>query len=145
MDLLLVNLKLMGWIENDLTVLPQYCQLISKACKVPLPKNYPVVGDDAFRTGTGVHAAAVIKAEKKGDAWLADRIYSGVPAGLFGLSQKIEIGPMSGLSNVIYWLKKHGYEPGEALAQEIFNSAKGSNRLLEDREIHEFVKKYEKR
>ena len=40
-----------------------------------------MVGSDAFETGTGVHAAAVIKAFRKGDAWLADRVYSGVPAG----------------------------------------------------------------
>ncbi|MGH7563391.1 MAG: LeuA family protein, partial [Gemmatimonadota bacterium] len=98
MDLLLVNLNLLGWIETDLSPLPEYCRLIAAATGVPLPANYPVVGEDAFRTGTGVHAAAVIKAEKKGDAWLADRIYSGVPAGLVGRRQAIEIGHMSGRS-----------------------------------------------
>ncbi|MEW6742233.1 MAG: LeuA family protein [Planctomycetota bacterium] len=142
MDLLLVNLKLLGWIENDLKVLSQYCNLISLVCKVPLPKNYPVVGADAFRTGTGVHAAAVIKAQKKGDAWLADRIYSGVPAGLFGLAQKIEVGPMSGLSNVVYWLEQRGYEPTDALAEAVFKKAKEMNRLLEDREILAIVEQH---
>ena len=135
MDLLLVNLKLLGWIERDLTRLGEYCRVVSEACGVPIPKNYPVVGADAFETGTGVHAAAVIKAFRKGDAWLADRVYSGVPAGEFGLRQRIRIGPMSGRSNVIYWLEEQAIEPEEPVVERIFQAAKGSNRLLEDDEI----------
>ena len=89
MDLLLVNLKLLGWLDRDLTKLADYCLAVSDATGVPIGKNYPVVGSDAFETATGVHAAAVIKAYRKGDAWLADRIYSGVAAGEFGFKQKI--------------------------------------------------------
>ncbi|KAA3598691.1 MAG: 2-isopropylmalate synthase, partial [Calditrichaeota bacterium] len=48
LDILLVNLKLMGWIDNDLTILPEYCKTISKVCKVPVSVNYPVFGHDAF-------------------------------------------------------------------------------------------------
>jgi 2-isopropylmalate synthase len=135
MDLLLVNLKLLGWIDRDLSRLGEYCQVASEACGVPIPKNYPVVGTDAFETATGVHAAAVIKAFRKGDAWLADRVYSGVPAGDFGLRQRIRIGPMSGRSNVIFWLEEHSLEPTEPVVQRIFDAAKHSNRLLEDEEI----------
>ncbi len=142
MDQLLVNLKLMGIIDNDLTKLKQYCETVSEAVGVPIPVGYPVVGADAFRTGTGVHAAAVIKALKKKDVWLADRVYSGVPAGEFGLSQKIEVGPMSGLSNVHYWLSSRGYPVNEDLAQAIFQAAKDSNRLLEDSEVEAIVNKY---
>jgi 2-isopropylmalate synthase len=134
-DLLLVNLKLLGWIERDLTALGTYCRVASEALGRPVPENYPVVGQDAFETATGVHAAAVIKAFKKGDAWLADRIYSGVPAGDFGFRQAIRIGPMSGKSNVIFWLESHGVEPTEARVERIFGAAKESNRLLEDGEI----------
>jgi len=134
-DLLLVNLKLLGWIDRDLTALGAYCRLASQALGRPVPDNYPVVGRDAFETATGVHAAAVIKAFKKGDAWLADRIYSGVPAGDFGFRQAIRIGPMSGKSNVIFWLETHGVEPTEARVDRIFGAAKESNRLLEDGEI----------
>ena len=139
MDLLLLNLKLMGWIDNDLTKLPQYCQAVSRYCKVPLPKNYPAFGDDAFRTGTGVHAAAVIKAKKKGDDWLADRIYSGVPAGMFGLHQKIEVGHMSGESNVVFWLESRGIEPRRDLVKKIFDMAKQCDGLLRDEEIMALV------
>lgn len=142
MDLLLVNLKLMGVIDNDLTKLRDYCLAVSEAVGVPIPPGYPVMGADAFRTGTGVHAAAVIKAIKKKDTWLVDRVYSGVPAGMFGLEQKIEVGPMSGLSNVHYWLSSRGYPVREELAQAIFEAAKDSNRLLEDSEIETIVKKY---
>jgi isopropylmalate/homocitrate/citramalate synthase len=136
LDLLMVNLELMGWIDHDLTSLPKYMAYVSKVTGVPLVDQYPVFGRDAFRTGTGVHAAAIIKAKKKGDEWLADRVYSGVPAGLFGLQQIIEVGPMSGLSNVIYWLSSHGYPQEESLTKELFGLAKSSSRILTDAELH---------
>ncbi len=135
-DLLMVNLKLLGWIDNDLHSLPEYVKFVSRATDVMLTDQYPVFGRDAFRTGTGVHAAAIIKAKMKGSDWLADRVYSGVPAGEFGLEQIIEVGPMCGLSNVIYWLQVHGYPQEEDLAKEIFGKAKSSNRILTDEELH---------
>jgi len=135
MDQLLVNLKLMGTIDNDLTPLADYVRLASRALEVPIPINYPVFGEDAFRTATGVHAAAIIKAKKKGDEQLADTIYCGVPAGMVGLSQKIEIGYMSGMSNVNYWLQAHGIEPEERLVKAILQAAKEQNRVLADAEI----------
>ena len=135
-DLLLVNMKLLGWIDRDLTRMGEYCRAVSEATGVPIPSNYPVVGDDAFETATGVHAAAVIKAYKKGDDRLADRIYSGVAAGEFGFRQRIRIGPMSGRSNVVYWLEEQGIEPTEEQVDRIFEAAKQSDRLLDDREIH---------
>jgi 2-isopropylmalate synthase len=141
-DLLMVNLKLMGWIDNDLTQLPEYVRFVSKATHVPLEDSYPVFGRDAFRTGTGVHAAAIIKAKKKGSEWLADRVYSGVPAGMFGLAQLIEVGPMSGLSNVIYWLDANGYPQEKALADQIFQLAKSTNRVLTDDELHSCARRW---
>jgi 2-isopropylmalate synthase len=134
-DLLLVNLKLLGWIQNDLSLLPEYCQLVSQATGVPIPPNYPVVGRDAFRTGTGVHAAAIIKAYAKGHDWLADRVYSGVPASLVGRRQEIEVGPMSGESNVRWWLQANGIEPTAERVRAIFSKAKSVNRVLGDEEI----------
>ncbi|MBA3583676.1 MAG: 2-isopropylmalate synthase [Gemmatimonadetes bacterium] len=139
MDLLLVNLRLLGWIDTDLTQLPEYCRKIADATGVPLPVNYPVVGEDAFRTGTGVHAAAVIKAEKKGDAWLADRVYSGVPAGLVGRHQTIEVGHMSGKSNVEHWLASRGYGANPDLVDRIFDLAKRSDHTLSDAEIEALI------
>ncbi|HED64678.1 MAG TPA: 2-isopropylmalate synthase [Planctomycetes bacterium] len=137
MDLLLVNLKLLGWIDNDLSKLAEYCRVASEAVGVPIPANYPVVGTDAFETGTGVHAAAVIKAYKKGDAWLADRVYSGVPAGMFGLEQVIRVGPMSGKSNVSWVLEKAGIEPTEERVARVLDLAKRTTRLLTDEEVLE--------
>jgi len=135
MDQLLVNLKLLGWIDNDLTALPEYCERVSAATGVPIPPNYPVVGRDAFRTGTGVHAAAVIKAYKKGEDWLADRVYSGVPASWVGRRQEIEVGPMSGESNVVYWLQSRGIEPTAERVRAVFQRAKSVDRVLTDQEI----------
>ncbi len=143
LDLLMVNLELMNWIDKDLTQLPDYVRFVSVATKVPLPDQYPVIGRDAFRTGTGVHAAAIIKAKKKGSEWLADRVYSGVPAGMFGLQQVIEVGPMSGLSNVIYWLASHGYPQEEQLVKEIFQRAKSTNRILTDEELHSHARRWQ--
>ena len=144
-DLLMVNLKLMGWIDNDLTTLPQYVKLVSRVTGIVMTDQYPVFGKDAFRTGTGVHAAAIIKAQKKGNEWLADRVYSGVPAGLFGLQQIIEVGPMSGLSNVVYWLSTHGYSTDEDLAKVLLAKAKSSNRNLTDEELHDTVRSWQER
>jgi 2-isopropylmalate synthase len=138
-DLLLVNLKLLGWIDRDLTKLKEYCEAVADAVGVPIPSNYPVVGTDAFETATGVHAAAVIKAYKKGDDWLADRIYSSVPAGEFGMQQQIRIGPMSGRSNVIFWMEARGIEATEERVDRVFDAAKRSDRLLEDDEIERLV------
>jgi 2-isopropylmalate synthase len=135
MDLLLVNLILLGWLERDLSSLPRYCGLVSEATGVPIPPNYPVVGEDAFRTGTGVHAAAVIKAARRGETWLADRVYSGVPAGLVGREQRIEIGHMSGKSNVIWWLESRGYPADPALVDRIFDHAKRTDHVLSDEEV----------
>ncbi len=135
MDQLLVNLQLLGWVDKDLTRLNEYCATVSEATGVPIPDNYPVVGRDAFRTGTGVHAAAIIKARKKGDDWLADRVYSGVPAEMVGRKQVIEIGPMSGLSNVQCWLQDHGIEARPDLVNAVFARAKESDKVLTDDEI----------
>ena len=143
MDLLLVNLKLLGLHDWELSKLNEYVQTAARACRVPLAYNWPVFGEDAFRTGTGVHAAAIIKAEAKGDAWLADRIYSGVPAGLFGLCQKIDISPMSGLSTVRYWMRAHGFDgDDDALCSHVFNHAKTGDRTLTDAEVVALVAAY---
>ena len=140
MDQMLVNLKLMSiepWASQDLTRLKDYCEAVAKATGVPIPKNYPVVGEDAFRTGTGVHAAAVIKAYRKNDIELANSIYSGVPSHHFGMEQIIEIGPMSGKSNVHFWLERHGYVVTDELVERIYQRAKSSDRMLTDAEILE--------
>jgi len=138
MDQMLVNLKLMGvepWDKQDLTHLKDYCQAVSRATGVPIPKNYPVVGEDAFRTATGVHAAAVIKALRKNDIELANSVYSGVPSHFFGLDQVIEIGPMSGKSNILFWLERKGLPASEETVNRIFERAKQSDRLLTEQEI----------
>jgi 2-isopropylmalate synthase len=135
MDQMLVNLKLLGWIDRDLSALKEYCVTASEACHVPIPPGYPVVGSDAFRTATGVHAAAVIKALRKGQEELADLVYSGVPAQPFGMEQTVEIGHMSGKSNVIYWLEKRGIEATEDRVDAIYKHAKKSDRLLTQEEI----------
>ena len=139
MDQLLVNLKLLGWIRNDVSRLGEYCETAAKICGWPVPHNYPVFGRDAFRTATGVHAAAVIKSYKKGNQHLADIVYSGVPAGEFGLEQVIEIGPMSGKSNVIYWLEKRGIEADETRVNKIYEYAKAAHGVLEENEIRQLI------
>ena len=139
MDQVLVNLKLLGAIDQDLIKLKDYCEVASRACRVVIPPGYPVFGSDAFRTATGVHAAAVIKAFRKGETELANTVYSGVPSHLFGLEQIIDIGPMSGRSNVIFWLEKRGIQPREDRVTVIYEKAKKSNRLLTTKEVLEAI------
>ncbi len=135
MDTLLVNLVLMGYIERDLSALVEYCRVVSEATGVPIPANYPVVGKDAFRTATGVHAAAVIKAFRKNDMSLVDAVYSGVPASMIGREQEIEIGPMSGKSNVLFWLERRGLIADDAAVERIFARAKASASVLTEGEV----------
>ena len=139
MDTLLVNLVLMGYIERDLSALVEYCQTVSAATGVPIPANYPVVGRDAFRTATGVHAAAVIKAARKQDRDLVDAVYSGVPAALVGREQEVDVGPMSGRSNVIFWLEKRGLTASDDAIDRIFAKAKASDVVLTEEEIRAFL------
>jgi 2-isopropylmalate synthase len=139
LDQMLVNLKLMGWIQNDLSRLGEYCKVAAEACGWAIPYNYPVFGRDAFRTATGVHAAAVIKSYRKGDRELADLVYSGVPAGQFGLEQVVEVGPMSGKSNVIYWLERRGIEANDERVTRIYDHAKSASAVLADDEIMKLV------
>ncbi|HZL86693.1 MAG TPA: LeuA family protein [Candidatus Krumholzibacteria bacterium] len=139
MDQLMVNLALEGIFEGSLEKLSEYVHLISEATGVPIPLNYPVFGADAFRTATGVHAAAIVKALRKGDRWLADRVYSGVPAAMVGETQTLEIGYMSGRSNVDFWLETHGYTSTPELIEHILRAAKESPRVLTDEEIHGLV------
>ena len=142
MDQMLVNLKLMGiepWADQDLTKLKDYCVAVSRATGIPIPANYPVVGEDAFRTATGVHAAAVIKAYKKNDVELANAVYSGVPSHVFGLEQIIDVGPMSGKSNVLFWLERHGIPTTDDVVERVYARAKSSDHTLTESEILECV------
>jgi len=139
MDTLLVNLVLMGYIERDLSPLVEYCEAVSRATGVAIPPNYPVVGRDAFRTATGVHAAAVIKASRKNDHELVDAIYSGVPAGMVGREQEVDVGPMSGRSNVIFWLEKRGLRATDDVVDRVFAEAKKSDSVLSEEAIRAVV------
>lgn len=140
---LLVNLKLLGMRNDDLTSLPEYVELVSSSTGVAVPINAPIIGRDAFRTATGVHASAVIKAQRKGNAWLADRVYSGVPAGWIGREQQIEIGHMSGMSNVQHYLESRGLDSSHEKAQAVLHAAKKSARVLSEEEILEIVQAHE--
>jgi 2-isopropylmalate synthase len=138
-DLLLVNLVMGGAIDRDLSTLPAYCEAVSRACDVPIPANYPVVGADAFRTATGVHAAAVVKAFRKNDRALMDAVYASVPATLVGRAQQIDVGPMSGKSNVVYWLESRGLPATDDVVDRIFSAAKASNRTLTPEQIQKIL------
>jgi len=143
MDQLMVNLALEGIFRGSLEKLSEYVHLVSEGTGIPVPRNYPVFGEDAFRTATGVHAAAIVKALRKGDRWLADRVYSGVPAAMVGEKQELEIGYMSGRSNVDYWLESHGYKSSPELVERILKAAKESPRVLTDGEIETLVAEHE--
>ena len=145
MEQLLVNMKLLGLRDDDLTRLPDYVALVADATGVPMPVNMPIVGRDAFRTATGVHAAAVIKAQRRGHEWLSDLVYSGVPAHLIGRKQEIEVGPMSGNSNVVCYLTERGLPASPPAVAAVLQVAKQSNRVLSEQEILEAAARAERR
>jgi isopropylmalate/homocitrate/citramalate synthase len=130
---------MMGYVDRDLRSLPAYCEAVARACDVPIASNYPVIGADAFRTATGVHAAAVVKAYRMGDRALMDAVYSAVPASLVGREQQIEIGPLSGRSNVVFWLERRGLPVTDEAVDRIFAAAKASNRTLAVDEIRKLA------
>lgn len=139
MELLLVNFNLLGWGNRDLTKLPEYCEVIADKCGAVIPFNYPIVGADAFRTTTGVHAAAIAKALTKNDEWLAEHVYCGVPSSMVGRAHEIEIGPMSGEHNVRFFLRKHKMEENPAYVTKILEVAKRSNHLLGEDDVRRIV------
>lgn len=143
MEQLLVNTKLLGLRDDDLSRLPEYVALVAEATGVAMPVNAPIVGRDAFRTATGVHAAAVIKALKRGQDLLANLVYSGVPAHWIGRSQQIEIGPMSGNSNVTHYLNARDLPATPEIVASVLSEAKRSDRLLSEVEILAAVRKCE--
>jgi 2-isopropylmalate synthase len=142
MDQLLINLRLNGWIQSDLSGLAAYCQLAATMTGTSIPPSYPAMGDDAFRTGTGVHAAAIIKALKKGDSALANLVYSGVPADYFGRRQIIELGPMSGQSNIVFWLEERDIEPTPKLVDDLFAACKKADKILTEAAAREIVRQH---
>lgn len=143
MELLLVNLKLSGWLEGqDVSTLPEYSRAAARMLGWSIPVDYPVVGRDAFRTGSGVHASAIMKAAMKGQAWLADLVYSSIPASAFGRRQEIEIGYMSGSSNVTYWLRERGMEPEPKLVSAILKAAKSADHALTEQEVISIVERW---
>ncbi|MBV6451301.1 MAG: Homocitrate synthase [Anaerolineales bacterium] len=139
MELLLVNLNLLGWAERDLTKLPEYCEVIAEKCGTVIPFNYPVVGADAFRTATGIHAAAIAKALSMHDDWLAERVYCGVPSSMVGRAHEIEIGPMSGEHNVRFLLNRRGLPADAPIVAKILEVAKRSNRLMSEEDVKRIV------
>ncbi len=143
MDTLLVNLKLLGVLAHDMSALNDYVRRAAHILQVPIPANWPVFSHDAFRTATGVHASAVGKALARGDQWLADYVYSSVPAEWFGRRQIIEVGPMSGASNVVFYLKSRGIEPQKPLVERVLAAAKRSNRILREDEVMLIVHRHD--
>jgi isopropylmalate/homocitrate/citramalate synthase len=141
MELLLANFHLMGLPHGDLTLLPEYCRLASRALGLRIPANHPVVGADAFRTASGIHAAAILRAEQRGDRELAELTYSSLPAAAFGLEQRYALSSMSGHAMVRHWLEQHGYDPtDEALVESLLAAARQADRAMSDAEVERVVR-----
>ena len=134
-DQILLNLRLLKVWDHSLSGLRQYVQTVSRYYGVPIPYNYPAFGTDAFRTATGVHAAAIAKAIKIGRRDLADTVYSSVPAHEVGCKQMIDIGFYSGKANVEMWLLDHDLEPTESRIQAILGRAKVADSTLTEAQV----------
>jgi 2-isopropylmalate synthase len=138
LDQLIVNLSMEGispWADQDLSILRTYCEAYSAATGVPVPRNYPVFGADAFSTASGIHASAVAKAKRAGNEELADTVYSGVRSRDFGGEQTIAIGPQSGRSNIAYWLSQSGLPVNDEIVDHLLLQAKRAERCLTEDQL----------
>ncbi|HWZ87681.1 MAG TPA: LeuA family protein [Polyangiaceae bacterium] len=133
MELLLLNLALAD-APRSLTHISEYCAHFSRVLGVEISDNQPLVGKNAFRTATGVHASAIVKAQAK-SRWLGDHVYSVLSATSIGQNAAICIGPMSGASNVQHWLKSHGISSNDTLLRALLERAKAADRVLTDEEL----------
>lgn len=138
-ELLLINLYLQGCDRFALNLLIDYVEFAAAALHVEIPAGEPIVGANAFRTATGTHAAAMLKAERKSEPGLAEHLYSCIPATLLGRRHSIDIGPMSGAANVAHYLERQGIPRSEELMKRILRGAKSSERVLRDPEIEALV------
>lgn len=120
--------------------LKEYCKGTAEIFHITIPESYPVWGENAFQTVSGVHAAAIYKAYCDKNNNLAEQVYSFIAPSLVGKNIKIGINYMSGKSNVLYWLKKHNVQPGEELVKKILKKAKKSIVPLSTEEIWELIR-----
>jgi 2-isopropylmalate synthase len=133
MELLLLNLAL-SHAPRSLGRVSAYCDHFSRVLGISVGDNQPLVGKNAFRTATGVHASAIAKAEAK-SPWLGAHVYNLLSAASIGQQAEICIGPMSGASNVQHWLTSHGISPSEPLLRAILERAKSTDHVLSDAEL----------
>ena len=61
---------------------------------------------------------------------------------MFGLHQVIDVGPMSGESNVVAWLRHRAIEPQPDLVKRIIRRAKASTHILTAEEINEEIQAF---
>lgn len=140
LEVLLTNLRITGGWPHTLGALQEYAESAAAAFGVAIAHAHPVIGADAFRSGTGAHATALVKALRAGDRSMADDVASAVPAGLVGAEHRVDVSPVSGLSNVRWWLAQHGYDPGDlVLMRELLLAVKQTQRVATDDELHDMV------
>jgi len=140
LESLLTNLRLTGRWPHTLGGLQEYCESAAAAFGVAIAPAHAVVGADAFRTGTGAHATALVKALRAGDRSLADAVCSAVPASIVGAEHRVDVSPVSGLSNVRWWLSQHGYDPSDlVLMRELLLAVKQTQRVATDDELRDMA------
>ncbi|MCX7894445.1 MAG: hypothetical protein N2447_00605 [Thermoanaerobaculum sp.] len=132
---LLVNLWLMGFPVGRIENLRAAVERIAQLLGVSVPPNAPAVGHDAFRTATGVHASAILKAKEQGRWDLAEWVYAPFPPSAVGGLLEVEVGPYSGAANVRHWLWTHGWPLKPQLVRRILEVAKSRSQPLTDEEL----------
>ena len=92
------------------------------------------LGEDAVRTGLVTRRGDQGRG-KATDGWERSTTY---PRAV-GREQRIEIGHMSGKSNVVWWLESRGYAAAPYLVDRIFDHAKRTDHVLTDEEISALI------
>ncbi|MFI9422205.1 LeuA family protein [Streptomyces achromogenes] len=125
----------------DVKNLIPYLKKLSAATEFPIPVNMPLVGQQAFATCTGTHAAAVLKAAEIGTDF-EDYVFSSIPASELGAVQDIGVGPTSGMANATYVLRKGNMDSSEGTAEALLAHAKTQHRLMYEDEIVAWYKQH---
>lgn len=135
LEQMLVNLALLGAHAHPVNQLVPRLREAARVLGLPVPAQVPILGEAVFCTATGVHAAAIFKAQAQGRHDWEELVYNPFPPSFVGAQQTVRIGPYSGAASVRFWLREHGLPENARLVQAVLEMAKASRHVLDDEDI----------
>lgn len=135
----LANLTRRGINKYDLHKVVEGSNFVAEAFGVKIPNNHPLIGADVFSTESGIHAAGIDNARKKG-LNVSGIIYSAVSPEVVGRETIVNIGPLGGIHSVKWVLDRMGVPSSAELTSALLMQARIQNRALTPSEIKAVVR-----